>query len=116
MSNTRTTTRPKPLVKRSKVFDVDALEREVVHEPFVAKVGGREYVFPDPTDMDWQDAVSLDPNDIIESFRQWLGDDYDEFAKHRMQLWKLVELAKAIQEHYGITPETEGKDSESAGS
>jgi hypothetical protein len=117
MSNTRTTTRPKPAVKRSKIFDVDALEREVVHEPFVARVGGRDYTFPDPTDMDWQDAISLDPNDIVASFREWLGEDeYTEFAKHRMSLWKLVELAKAVQEHYGLTPEAEGKDSGSAGS
>lgn len=110
MSNTRTTTRPKPAVKRSKIFDVDALEREVDRGPFVARIGGEEYVFPDPTDMDWQDASRVDANNVVESFKAWLGEDYERFAKHRMPVWKLIELFKAIQEHYGITDEDEGKD------
>jgi hypothetical protein len=116
MATNRSPQRPrtKPPVPRRKMFNVDQLEREVTHEPFVAIAGGEEFVFQDPTDIDWQYAVSLDPNDIVQAIRSWLGDDdYKRFEAHRMELWKLIELSKRIQEHYGLTPDSQGKDGDS---
>lgn len=108
MSNTPRTTRPKPPVKKAKSFDLDALEREGAPEPFAAIIDGDQFIFNDPQEMDWQDAVAIGPNDVKPFLLASLGpDQYDDFMKKRMPLWKLMKLSEAVQQHYGMLPEGE---------
>lgn len=113
MSNTPRTTRPKPPVKKAKSFDLDALEREDAPEPFAAMLGGQQFIFNDPQEMDWKEAVAIGPSDVTEFLVASLGpDQYEEFKTKRLPLWKLIKLSEAVQKHYGMLPE--GEDSASS--
>lgn len=102
MSNTRSTARPaKPRVKVS--LDIDKLEREgAPKELFVARAGGKEFTFADPMETEWQDLVVISPQDTVLFLQALLGDQYAEFAKHRMPFWKLSHLVRTVQEYYGM--------------
>lgn len=104
MSNTRTARPPRPAAKKPKVsLDLDTLEREVTHEPFVFRLNGEEYTITDPMETDWQDLVVISPQDAVLFLRTLLGEQYKAFAAHRMPSWKLFKLVRAIQEYYGMS-------------
>ncbi|MCO6011411.1 hypothetical protein NE236_41325 [Actinoallomurus purpureus] len=105
MSNTRTT-RPRPAPKK-KAFDLDALEREGTKDPFVVRAGGREFTFPDPMEMDYQQAISFDPRDVDRLIRALLGEDYEAFVAVGMPVWKVAKLVEVLQEYYGLPQEGE---------
>jgi hypothetical protein len=122
MSNTRTS-RPRPTTAKKDSLkpnglNLDTLQREgEPPEPYICILKGRLYTFTDPADMEWQDAARMGADDILAFIRGLLQEkDWDEFKEVRLELWKVSELAKDIQKHYGITAENEGKDSEPAGS
>jgi hypothetical protein len=105
MSNTRNT-RPRAAAKPKVAIDMDKLEREgAPEELFVARVGGKEFTFADPMETEWQDLVVISPQDTILFLKALLGEQYTDFAKHRMPFWKLGQLVRAVQEYYGMIPE-----------
>jgi hypothetical protein len=102
MSNTQRARAPRPKVD----LDLDRLEREdAPDEPFTSRAGGKEYTFADPMETEWQDLVIINPQDTIAFLKALLGDQYDDFRKHRMPFWKLGRLVRAVQEYYGMIPE-----------
>jgi hypothetical protein len=102
MSNTRTA-RPRTTTKPKVSLDLDTLEREgQPEEPFVTRLGGKEFTFSDPMETEWQDLVVISPQDTVAFLRALLGDQYADFAKHRMPFWKLAHLTRSVQEYYGM--------------
>jgi hypothetical protein len=108
MATTRkSTSRPRPVravgdSPAPVAINLDTLEREDgVEVPFAAVVGGKRLVFSDPQDADWQDLVDLDdPDTFAEICLQ--GEDRKHFLETRMPAWKMNELMKAFQQHYGL--------------
>lgn len=122
MSNTRTTTRPRATTPKNSLkpngLNLDTLKREGEKpDPYICVLKGRPYTFSDPAEMEWQDAAAMGAEDILRFIRGLLQEtDWEEFRKVRLELWKVAELAKDIQRHYGVSGETEGKDDDSSGS
>lgn len=105
-SSTPRSTRPRQTDKPKITLNVDKLTREgAPDEPFVAAVGGKPYTFADPMETEWQDLVVISPQDTIPFLKALLGDQFDEFLKHRMEFWRLGRLVTAVQTYYGMIPE-----------
>lgn len=83
-------------------LNLDTLERENgVEVPFVAVIGGKTLVFSDPAEQPWQDLMDLD--DPEEFARMCLSeDDRGHFLEHPLEAWKMNELLRAFQAHYGL--------------
>ncbi|MEV2277873.1 hypothetical protein AB0I72_20035 [Nocardiopsis sp. NPDC049922] len=103
-------------VRPKDVFDLDALEKDGEVQPFGVRLGGKVFVISDPMDEDWQDAVLIDMNDIEGSLRPLLGDQYEDFKKIRMPMWKMKALNDAMEAHYSRFYGTRGEGSASSGS
>lgn len=102
MSNTQKATGTGP--KRNKPFDLDALDREDRPEPFVAVIGGEEYTFGDPAEMEWDELFDLHQNqDERGMAKALLGDQYPAFQKNKLPVWKYRTLIAAWDEHYGFS-------------
>lgn len=109
--------KPKPPVNRARMFDLDLLEREGdTPPPFGFRVGGDEFIVGDIDDLDWKTVLTLRRDDMILFFQSALGDDYGKFAKHNIPLWKVNELAKRLDEHFGWSAKAgeEGEDDASS--
>jgi len=105
MSNTKPA-RPRPVPRTKVTMDLDTLEREgTPEEPFTARIGGDTFTFADPMETEWQDLVVISPQDTVLFLQALLGDQYADFAKHRMPFWKLGQLVRGVQAYYGMTPE-----------
>lgn len=114
MSNTRSI-KEAPSAKNKNVFDLDVLERDGAPRPFVAKLGGKEYTFADPFEMDWQVSEGIDQTDMVGSLKALLGDQYEDFCKHNLSVWKLQKLSDAVGKHYAKYYGSQGEDSASSG-
>jgi hypothetical protein len=91
---------PRPQAQRhGAVFNLDALTRDCTPGPFSAQLGGREFVFSDPKEWDWQDADTIMSGE--QAALAMLGDEqYQAFRAIRMPQWKLDRLMKAVEEHF----------------
>ena len=99
------------------VFDLDALERDGKSQPYKVRLGGKVFTFSDPYEMDWKKNEAIDPSDNEDSLRALLGDEqYAEFAKVELPVWKLQELNSRIGRHYAKYVGSQGEGSASAGS
>lgn len=85
------------------VLDLDQLERDGGPRPvFKFVLAGREWFLSDPTEIDWQDVMTMfmDPYDF---FRKTLpADDITEFFDTRIPAWKMNILMDRYSEHYGL--------------
>ncbi len=100
----------KPTVKKSKVVDLDAMEREgKVPPPFAFKLQdvktgkSAEFVVSDLEDLDWKLVLNLRRDDLEQFFAAVLGDDYGRFSELTIPLWKVNHLGKLLDEHFGWT-------------
>jgi hypothetical protein len=104
-------------VKKSKVFDLDALERDGdVPEPFGFTVGDDDFVVDDIDNLEWKTVLRLRRDDLEQFFSSVLGDDYQRFSEHTIPLWKVAELARRLDEHFGWTVKAGEQGEENASS
>lgn len=89
---------------KNDVFDLDALEREEIPEPFVARYGGKEFTFADPAEVDYAEftSLSMTPGGERRMLRLLLGEQFDDFMATPIKSWKMWALFKAWEEHYGL--------------
>jgi hypothetical protein len=120
MSNTQTAGN-RPKVARDKTFDLDALEKEAsAPKPVPVKLGGEEFIFGDLDEADyWTELAPLGESgeDIEGQFRVMLGDEqFERFKKHRLPGWKVRDLYKFLDQHFGFTTRMgdQGNDSGSS--
>lgn len=108
----RTTTTDKPKITG---LNLDTLQRDdAPEEPYRTVLNGRPYVFRDPLEEDWQDSMKIDANNVVSILKSLLSDDdWDEFAKVRMENWKLIALARDITAYYKADLQSEGNDNAS---
>ena len=84
-------------------INLDTVERpeEEVKPPFVAVVGGREIVFTDAAELEWDDLAQMDsPEDFVRLTLSEEDQDYLYGAK--IPGWKFGTLWEAYQRHYGL--------------
>lgn len=105
----RTARTPIPNVAKPKpknVFNLDALERDGRPEPFIARVGGLDFEFADPAELDWQ-IQELGGRAFM---RAMLGaEQFEAFCAlpaGTVPDWKLEQLAEHIRAHYAAGEET----------
>ena len=67
--------------------------------PFVARVGGEEFTFSRPDVRLFLASPSLPEGPRI--LRAMLGEQYEAFTAHKVPLWKMAVLARAVRAHYG---------------
>lgn len=95
------------------VFDLDALERDATPSPFVVRVGGEDFRFPDPQDMDWKKLNQLDELSEYDAVKQLLGEEqFERFIKHDIPVWKFGRLTDQWYKHYDLP--TAGEDAASS--
>lgn len=99
------------------VFDLDVLERNGAPKPYKARIGGKVYTFSDPNEQDWQQNEALMGQGTEANLRAVLGDEqYEEFAKNKLPVWKLNELNTRVNLHYAKYVGSLGEGSASSGS
>lgn len=99
---------PKPQDKPSPVtLNLDTIERENPIAEFVLVLGGRRYVLIDAQDADYRDLLASQraaaagrPEDAIELIVP--AADREAFFANRLPNWKLGEMFKAYNQHYGL--------------
>lgn len=92
-------------------LNLDTLEREEHPEPFQFTLAGRRWFGYDPEDADWRDMLGLSWTDLDRVVKLVLADQYEEFAKIGLPLWKLQRLVEAIRAHFSGMPLPEGNAS-----
>lgn len=83
-------------------LNLDTAERDSkeIREPFAFVVGGRQLVLSDPADLDWQVVNAID--DEVEYLKSAMKpDDLEHFLAQPIPLWKIEQLGRKYQEHYG---------------
>lgn len=106
MSNTPNAPR-KPKASNSGTFDLDALEKDAkAPKPLTIQHGGEEFVFNDLDEADyWRELTQHGSGENVEDqLRIMLGDErYEHFKSLPMPGWKLRDLMKHLDEHFGFT-------------
>lgn len=97
-------------------FNLDAVQAEVDTRPWVANWGGRAWTFLHFQELDIWDQLGAaglgEKEAIAKVFQIALGDEqWEEFKKIRLPLYKTLALWKAYEEYCGINA-GESQDSE----
>jgi hypothetical protein len=93
-----------PAPKPAKVsLDLDLLEAEGHQvEPFTVRVGGQEFTFHNPREIDWQDILLAMRNPLM-FVKYALGEEqYAPFLAQRIPEWKMERLVSEFFKHYGM--------------
>ena len=97
---------------------LDHLEKETKVKPFTAVIDadGTEITFPNPLEMKWREAerfmniMTADGVSVGEVFSEWLSEeDFKALEDADVPMSALMELAKAVSEHYGAAFGTPGE-------
>lgn len=99
-------------------LNLDTLTRDdAPEEPYRTVLNGRPYVFRDPLEEDWQDSMEIDANNVVAILKSLLSeDDWAEFSKVKLKIWKLILLARDITAYYKTDPESQGNGNASPSS
>jgi hypothetical protein len=98
------------------VFDLDALQRTEIPEPFTFKAAGQTFHLATPEDLDWHHQTTFAEGDPVKVISILLGDEWERFDhlytpegdRIVMPGWKIEKLLWAWAKHNGISvPESE---------
>ena len=84
-------------------FDLDAIASEARSgfEPFVVTVGGEEFTFPSPAELEWKARVLL-ATDAEAGLKLALGDeDFVRFMRTRPTVVAVKQMGQAYWEYLG---------------
>lgn len=96
---------------------LDHLEKEVKVKPFTAEIAEDVVItFPNPMEMRWQESqrfmeqMSAENASVGEVFSEWLSaEDYKALEEADVTMGALMELAKAVGDHYSSAFGTPGE-------
>lgn len=118
MTQPRTPGKPK-VVNRRNTFNLDTLEKDAeAPKPLPVILGGEEFVFNDIDDADWSEIRGIkDDEDWEEQIGIMLGEERaKEFFSKPISAWKVKELMKHLDEHFGWTARMGDQGEENASS
>jgi hypothetical protein len=96
------------------VFDLDALERTELPEPFTFKAAGQTFHLATPEDLDWHHQATFAEGDPVTVISLLLGDEWPDFDRIDVPGWKIEQLLWAWAKHNGISaPESEASSTSS---
>lgn len=87
-------------------INLDEIENEEAKEPFVAVLAGREIVFSDPAELDWQDLLEIgDPVDFLRYVVS--EEDRKHIHKQKLPAFKFNRLMEAFMTYYELDEKLE---------
>lgn len=115
-SRSTTPRTPKPTLKVTGI-NLDTLKREGEQaaraelEPYKFVLGGELFILNSIMDLDWKLAASFTVNDAVRSIRALMEpEDFARFTKHKLPLWKLLELMRSYEKYHKIDPQSLGEE------
>ncbi len=84
-------------------LDLDNMEREGTTEPFQVRLGGEEYTFIDPMELDWRELEKALTADLRDFFPYVLGAEQStKFLENTIPTWKMRKVMEAYSVHFGL--------------
>lgn len=93
-------------------LDLDALLAEGTDNPFVVKIGGRDYTLLGPKDRDPREVLAYselaDQGDFVSAMKVLIRDeDIDDFLANKLPTRALEKLATDYAAHFGLLDQGE---------
>ena len=94
--------------KTTPSLDLDTLEREGgTPDPFVVKLGGREYLLVDPKERDYADVLraqqEIAAGNTLQALELYVDPaDRSAFFHNRLPGWKIDKLIEGYHQHFGL--------------